>query len=67
MKSPQIPKRPKGKGATCCAIGVSRETSERLTRFCKAGSVALSRAGVTDLALTRLLDQLQDNPANLFK
>jgi hypothetical protein len=41
---------------------------ERLDAFCRGenGYPRLNRSAIVELALTRLLDQLQDNPANLF-
>jgi hypothetical protein len=40
---------------------------DRLDAFCKAGLVVLNRSAVIEVAVVRLLDQLEDNPANLFQ
>ena len=38
----------------------------RLDAFCETGPIKFSRSSMMELAITRLLDQLGNNPANLF-
>ena len=47
-------------------VNVAPEILARLEVYCHGPTIKLSRSAVFELAVKRLLDSTQDNPANLF-